>query len=200
MLCDEGIIGPLKIPGLHADRLSFGFHCDGVFHAHVPFNVKLTLGDPVGEGRAVGQACGLFLRTEMVCPASDNPLKSPSCKLLARHGSTGVEQFRSPPLADNPGQDRASAHVTSCQADTGEKEGDLCIRGAVAEVGPHGQYRARTGTHAFHGGDDWLRAGAHRLDHITGHSSELQELFHVHVGKRPMISCTSPPEQCLPHR
>jgi hypothetical protein len=97
--------------------------------------------------------------------------------------AAGIEQLRRAGLADDARQDRAGAHVAAGEADAVEQEGDLGA-GAQTHVGGHRHDRAGAGADAFHGGDDRLRAGAHRLDQIAGHAREGGEILGLHRDQR----------------
>jgi hypothetical protein len=58
------------------------------------------------------------------------------------------------------------------------------LRCRVSKIGRHGEDRARPGAHAVDGGHDLLRALAHRLDEVPGHSGKGEEIVHLHARQR----------------
>src|SRR2546425_7497030 len=80
---------------------------------------------------------------------------------------------------------RAGAHVTARQPDAREEEGHFGAARAIAQVRKQGNDRAGAGARAVHGGDDRLRAVAHRLDQVSRHARELEQLGLAHLRERP---------------
>ena len=110
--------------------------------------------------------------------------KAPALSLLGRHRAAGEQKLGGAALADDPRQNAAGPHIGAGEADAGEQEGGLGLRRRQPQVGGHRQDRAGAGAYAIDGSDDRLRAAAHRLDDIAGHSCEGEEVGHRHSGQR----------------
>src|SRR5205823_2668206 len=103
--------------------------------------------------------------------------------LLAAYAAPGVKQLRSAALADDPRQDGAGPHVAAAKTDAVEQERNFRGQGSDADIGGHGDDRARAGANAVDRRNDRLRTGAHRLDHVAGHPGEVEELDGAHLGE-----------------
>ena len=99
-------------------------------------------------------------------------IHTPGGAFRRSHRAPGEEEFRSAPLADDPRQDSARAHVGAGEADAGEQEGRLRFRRRISDVGGHREDRAGAGADSLDRGHDRLGTGAHRLHQIPGHPGE----------------------------
>src|SRR5713101_111616 len=115
---------------------------------------------------------------------NDTAEEPPALALLRGHEATGIEQLRRPRLPDDARQDRTGAHVAAGKADLVEQERDLGSRSRQADIGRHGDDRARSGADAVDGSYDRLWAGPHRLDEVAGHPGEGGEALGIHLDQR----------------
>src|SRR5271165_6675317 len=111
-LPDEGLVSPLVVLGLHADRLRLGLRFDRVVDAHAPFLVNAAFGHRTGEGRTVGEGTGKRLRvSEQSFQLAELVVEAPALGLVAGHGPASIEKFGGAARTDNSRQHIASAHV-----------------------------------------------------------------------------------------
>jgi hypothetical protein len=87
-------------------------------------------------------------------------------------------------LPDHARQQAAGAHVGPGQAHAGEEVGRLGRRRAQAHVSGQGDHGASPRADAVDSGHDGLRRPLHRLDQVTRHAREAQQLGHGHLGQR----------------
>src|SRR5437763_10794480 len=170
---------------LHAQRLLHRLGLDRGLDRHRPLHFQHALGHGIGKGRAIGELGGPLPRVCQHLLGRCQPVeKSPALCLLPAEHAAGEQQFRGAALADDARQDRAGAHVAAGQPDAVEEKRHLGRRRSNAQIAGHREDSTGARAHPLDGGDDRLRAGAHRLDHLAGHAGELQELFHLHLGER----------------
>src|SRR5437773_1753796 len=186
LLGGKGLVRTAEVPRLHADRLRPGLHPDRLVEAHRPFLVKHFLGHSVGERRARGELLrGIERGLQHRVGFCERIEETPGEALFAGHRPTGIQELGCASLADHAGKHGAGAHVAAREAYAREEKGYFGAARAVAQVRKQGDDRSRAGAHAVHGGDDRLRAVAHRLDQVTRHARELQQLGLAHLRERP---------------
>ena len=86
-------------------------------------------------------------------------------------------------MTDDARQDGAGPHVASGQTDADKQKCSPRPGCADPHIRGHRKNRTGAGTDAVNGGDDWLRAMAHRLDHGAGHRREFTQARHVFAGQ-----------------
>ena len=82
------------------------------------------------------------------------------------------------------GKNSARPHISAGEADPREQKRRLGLRRREPQIGGHGENCARAGADPVDRGDDRLRAFAHRLDDVSGHSRECNQVRHFHFGQR----------------
>src|SRR6266705_2238511 len=186
LLGDEGLVRSAEVARLHADRLRLGFHLDRLVETHRPFLAQHFLGHSVGERRARGELLrGIERGLQHPVGFGERIEEAPGETFLAGHRPTGIQELGGASLADHAGKHGAGAHVAARKPDAREEKGHPGVARAVAQVRKQGNDRAGAGAHAVHGGDDRLRAVAHRFDQVAGHARKLQQLGLAHLRERP---------------
>jgi hypothetical protein len=128
------------------------------------------------------QRAGQRLRFKKQISRLDQPVeKADTLGFAAGHAAAREQQVRRPPLANDPRQDGARAHITSGKADAVEQERHLGPLRPKPHVGRHRDDGAGTRTHTVDRRDDWLRAGSHRLDQFAGHPREGEKAGGSHL-------------------
>ncbi len=157
-----------------ADRaLRHRLGLDGLLDAHRPLHHEHPLGHGVGEARPRGDLGRQLARFAQERVGLDEAVvEAPGRALLGRHGAAREQQLARAPLANQPRQDGAGAHVAAREADAVEQGRHLGARRGKADVGGHGDDRARAGRDAVYRRDDGLAAGAHRLHQLARHRGE----------------------------
>ncbi len=144
---------------------------------HRPFLVQQRLRHGVGERRAVGQrrAQARSRFGAQRHPARQSVEEAPACASSPHIVRPGVEQLGCAALADDARQQRAGAHVAAGEPDSHEQERGLAARRAEPQIARQREHGARARADAVDGSDDRLRARAHRLDQVAGHSREGEQ-------------------------
>src|SRR5436190_3196866 len=117
LLLHERLVRPLEVAGLHADRLRFGLGLERLLDGLAPLLVQALLRHRVCEGRAVSQVARHFLRARKHPLRRDQVVEiAPRQALFGAHDAPGIKELGRPAVADDPRQDRASAHVAARKA------------------------------------------------------------------------------------
>ncbi len=174
-----------EILALHADGLRLRFGLQRLLDAHIPLLIEHVLGHAVRERRPRHQTARQARRLRQQLIGRDQLIEeAPALALFRRHGATGKHQLGGPALTDQPRQNGARAHVTTGQADAGEQKCGLRRGCADPKIRHHRDDRAGPRTDAVHRRDHHLRTAANRLDQITRHARERQQLRHGHARQR----------------